>query len=149
MRRSVAIVLLLTLTGASMARPSPAGTEPKETEPGLADKIKAQLQVCPLGAQLQIRLLDNRQMDGELVARSEDSFDLAGPREAAGAKLATIRINDVSRLIPAPRKHIGLPRRQATTTTTTGGGMSATWRDVAVGVGAVVLLVGTLWAMKH
>jgi hypothetical protein len=41
--------------------------------------LKAQFDNLPAGTQLKVKLKDHREIDGELVARSDESFELRAP----------------------------------------------------------------------
>jgi len=80
MRKFLALALIVLIFSGASARSAFASTDSAGTK---AQKLKARLDNFPLGTHLRVRLKDHRQIEGQLVARSEEGIELAAPESAA------------------------------------------------------------------
>ncbi len=80
MRKFLALALIVLIFSGAFARAAFASTDPMSAK---AQKLKARLDNFPLGAHLRVRLKDHRQVEGQLLARSEEGIDLAVPESVA------------------------------------------------------------------
>ena len=76
MRSFLAGVLILLMAASASARPAFASTEHENKQ---AAKLKTEVDSLPQGAFVKVKLKNHTKIQGELIARSEGAFELAGP----------------------------------------------------------------------
>ncbi len=77
MQKLVAGVLILLIASGASARTAFASTAEHDAQ--RVAKVKMQVASLSPGTSIKVKLKDHRQIHGEFVARSEDTFDLAAP----------------------------------------------------------------------
>ena len=76
MRSFLAMILILFIVTGASTQPAFASAEHDSRQ---AAKLKTEIDGLPQGAFVKVKLKDHRKVEGELVARSEETFELAGP----------------------------------------------------------------------